>query len=289
MLSEAFDRKEAIYNAITSNGTRVLAASIKYNTGGLENFDDEPALKQRLAVGDTMVQYWTDGSWHRGGDKIGLSAAAIAFQELYAGKQRWLGQSMGLGSFVGDSYDSEVQAICMALEHAVDRHRRGEVFQHVMVWSDSQWVLEMLASGIHVHGRARPPYLGPLPENGGQWALEKIYGRADDLSQLGVRVYIRWTRAHESWSSHGNKIADDQAKRANDKQIEKLGTRNIWALNGIVPQEYSTPNPVRREYLFRRSQPFLDHGFGPCLLPPMPAGPPPPRTPTPPPPPLPTN
>jgi ribonuclease HI len=229
-----------IYQQITRRDTRVFNGFTKAYTGGACNLESL-AVDGHQLVQSLTAEYFPDGSWKYSGERTGLLAAAVVYQNP---EGKWERELAELGRFVGDSRDAELHAIWMALDPAQRHYLAGTPMKDVIVWTDSQRSVLMLEHRL----TAKPEqlHLGPLPSDG-KWALEKIYDTADFLQSCDVKVHVRWVAGK---TPGGPLRADIQAKAANHKQFKRLG-HLIPAPE--IPGLYRQSIDIQREYLFRLS------------------------------------
>lgn len=150
------------------------------------------------------VAYWTDGSVGGDGNKRGvMGGGVIATSRGYDIRLK-----EDAGRYTGDSQDSELLAIAMALKHAKHAFREFEEFRLLRIYTDAMNLLVDLKSNDPSHRT-----IGPLVP-GEMTALEVLYGHTEWLVRQGVSVELVWVKSHKH--SAANEEADGLARQAID-------------------------------------------------------------------------
>lgn len=148
------------------------------------------------------VAYWTDGSVGGNGNKKGVMGGGMVGK---SGRYKYR-LTEDAGRYTGDSQDSELFAIAMALKYAKQEIQGFAEFRILRIYTDAQNLLMDLKSKDPSQGTIGPLISGEI------MALEVLYGHTECLFRLGVAVELIWVKSH--MNSTANEEAHGLARKA---------------------------------------------------------------------------
>jgi ribonuclease HI len=180
---------------------RTFSGQIDISTAGTgEEHSDADHLHDIASLYEDgkALRYLAGGIIARAGDGDDVLGAGVAWQEKDdQGRWAYRTSMYSLGVNTGTSTNAELFGIAAALRLAVEMAGKDGGMKHVRVLSDCATVMKGIQD-------ASITLLGPAvfsPE-----ALQQVYGNADFLVGLGVKVELVWVKGHAQ--SEGNRHAD---------------------------------------------------------------------------------